>query len=103
MTTMINTNPLTIRRRVPEPNFEPVLSRLKRWWIRHRVENALSQLSDATLRDIGVLRGQIPEHARNLAESLTRRTDAAITDATAVSAGPANRSTGRPARSNAAA
>ncbi len=103
MSTMINTNPLTIRRRAPVLIIEPVLTGLKRWWIRHRAETALSQLTDATLHDIGIPRGQIPERARELAERLTRRPDAAITDAAAaVSVCPANRSTGRPVRDAAA-
>jgi len=76
---------------------------LRRWWSRRRTVAALSQLSDAVLRDIGIERGQIPAIARSMAAATVRRSGAAITDAaTAVPAAIANRSTVPPTRADAA-
>ncbi len=76
---------------------------LRRWGARRRTEAALSQLSDAVLRDIGIERGRIPAIAQSMTEAGFRRPAAVITDAAAtVSAATANRSAVPPARADAA-
>ncbi len=76
---------------------------LRRWGARRRTEAALSQLSDAVLRDIGIERGRIPAIAQSMAEAAPRRSGAVITDAAAAApAATANRSAVPPARADAA-
>ncbi len=76
---------------------------LRRWGSRRRTEAALSQLSDAVLRDIGIERGQIPAIAYSMTEAALRRSGAVITDAAAaVPAATANRSAVPAARADAA-
>jgi uncharacterized protein YjiS (DUF1127 family) len=52
---------------IATPGWSPApFAALRRWWRERRMVGALQELDDATLKDIGVYRGEIASIARAL-------------------------------------